>query len=98
MIIFDQNEVEQADTVILSAATCDGIFFQQAKSGRRFASIENLRLGPLHRIYELSRQSGNARESLRKIKGNTLGREQRRRRPADFQQSGSLLHAVTVFA
>ena len=85
MIVLDKNHVEQADAMIFCAAASDSIFLKSPPAGRRFARVQNLRVGSPNRFDELRGQSGDAGKPLDKIQRDSFGAQNGARRAGDSQ-------------
>src|SRR3954467_914169 len=58
VVVLDQHAVGEIETMIVSAATGDRIFIEDAQAGDSFTSVEDTRLGTRDLVYELSRERG----------------------------------------
>ena len=67
MVIFHQHHVEQAKAVIGAAACDDRGFFQSAKAGRCFSSVENFDPVISSGLHKLSGEGGDPGQALKKI-------------------------------
>ena len=86
MVVFDENHVEQSDTMIFSPAASDGIFFKPPPAGRRLARVENLRPRAADGNHELRGERGDAGKVLHKIQRDSLGGQNRAGGTGNAQQ------------
>src|SRR5262245_54716164 len=95
MVVFDENRIEQPDTVVGPVAGPDCVLFENAKRWCRFSRVEYHDLAASC-IDELARFRGDARQSLEKIESRTFTNEQRPRRTDNCGDLFSWFNGVTV--
>ena len=78
MIVLDEDAVVKAEAMIGPTTMAHRFFFQSPPEGGGFAGIEQAAGGAAHGIHHLPRQSGDARQALQQVKGETLPGQQGR--------------------
>ena len=84
--------------MVLSATTSNGVFFEAAPAGCRFARVENARVGSGNRVYKESGDGGDTGKALEEIERDTFGGEDRASLAADVQQRAARWNMVAIRA
>ncbi len=72
MIVLDQHAVGEIEPMVVSAATADRVFIQQAHSRNGLARVENSRLRAADYIHVASRDGRDAAHALKQIQDHAL--------------------------
>ena len=75
MVVLDQQTIVEPDTMIFSATTADGIFFQQAEAGGGLAGVVDVGAGPGDGTHITMSLRGDTGKTLDEIQQNSFGRE-----------------------
>lgn len=96
MVVLDQDQVVEAEAVVVSAATTYGVLFELPPPGCGLARVEDPRAGAGHRTYEAGRQRGNAGKALHEVQCDPFGRQQGPGRPFDLQEHRARLETLAI--
>ncbi len=98
MVVLDQDGVIQTEAVVDPSAAADGVFFQQAKSRRGLAGIDDDGPGPLHRLDIGMGQTGDAAEPSHEVQRRPLGGQDGAGVPLGARQHLAGPHHIAVAA
>src|SRR6516225_7879548 len=76
MVIFDQDHVKKAHSMVSSTPAGNRVFLQPAPSWRGFAGIQNAGMGSFDGLDKLGRERGDAGQALEKVQSDTLRTQQ----------------------
>ena len=96
VIVLDENAVEQAESMVVSATATHGILFQQPPARQCLAGVENPRLQPGNRIDVAAGLRGDAAEVLKEVECCAFAGEDGTHRPAHPSQMTAGLHRSAI--
>lgn len=68
MVVFEENSIKEADSMVISTATGSGVFFQDTVSWGCFSSIEESSVGVFEDRGEFAGIGSDAAKTLNEVK------------------------------
>jgi hypothetical protein len=96
VVFLDEEGVEQADAVVVTAATAHRVLLGDAQAGDGLAGIQQPHAGARDLVGVVPAAGGGARQQLQEIQSAALAGEQRAGGAREAEQAGARRNPIAV--